>query len=294
MKFNLLLAESDLDPAQVSVILHTTNLQPFRGLLPLLVAEHPDLFDAYQSVHSPQATRILSARPFAASFVPLAGRRMVFAGLFLVESTGAHPVEDIYADQRYARLEKDFGATDTGPAANLARGGAQERFAFTALDALSDMVGRLTIASPGGRTYVRIATNLDADVAGIAEESLLRRVPPEWREMIVSATEVRSLPEDWAIRLGQWRGVYLIVDQSDGARYVGSAYGVDNILSRWRTHVAGAKGVTKHLAARDPVHFRFSILERTSPDLPAEEVIAIEQNWKRRLDTLYPHGLNSN
>jgi hypothetical protein len=293
MKFNLLLRDSGFDPAQVSMIVHSTNLQPFRDLLPQIVADHTDLFDAYQSVHSQAATSILLGRPFAASFVPLPGRRMVFAGLFHVQSTGAHPVEEIYADPRFARLEQEFGCTDTGPAANVARGGRQVRFQLARQDALADLIGRLTIAAPGGRTYVRLAVNLDADVAGIAEASLMRRPPPDWREMVLSAIELRALPQEWALRLAQWRGVYLIVDQSDGARYVGSAYGTENLHARWQAHVRRDKGITAELAKRDPSRFRFSILERTNPDLPADEVIAIEQNWKARLDTL-THGLNRN
>lgn len=293
MKFNLLLRDCGYDTAQVSIILHTTNLQPLRTLLPQIVADHPDLFDAYQSVHSATATAILAGRPYAASFVPLPGRRMVFAGLYQVQSTGAHPVETIYSDPRFARLETEFGATDTGPAANLARGGTQVRFAFALQKALADMIGRLTIDAPEGRTYVRLATNLDADVAGIAEASLLRRAAPHWRDMVLSATELRSLPREWALRLAEWRGIYLIVDQSDGARYVGSAYGAENLHSRWQAHVRGEKGITAELAKRFSSGFRFSILERTSPDLPAEEVIAIEQNWKARLDTV-THGLNCN
>lgn len=291
MKFNLLLRDGGFDPAQVSVILHTTNLHPLRELLPLIVADHPDLFDAYQSVHSTPATAALAARPYAASFVPLAGRRMVFAGLFAVRSEGAFPVAEIYADPRFARLEQAFGATDTGPEANLAGGGRQVRFAFARLEPLSDLVGRLTIAAPDGRTYVRIAANLDADIAGISEDSLLRRHPPEWREMILSATELRSLPRDWAARLAEWRGVYLIVDQADGARYVGAAYGAQNLLGRWRAHVAGDRGVTIELALRNPASFRFSILQRLDPDLAPDQVIGIEHDWIRRLDTMR-NGLN--
>lgn len=49
MKFNMLLRDAGLDPKQVSVILHTTQLQPWRRLLPRVVGERPDLFRAYRS-----------------------------------------------------------------------------------------------------------------------------------------------------------------------------------------------------------------------------------------------------
>ena len=56
-------------------------------------------------------------------------------------------------------------------------------------------------------------------------------------------------------------------------------------------HDAAATGVTVRLADRNPVNFRFSILERVSPDAPAEEVIALEQTWMERLGTV-EFGLN--
>jgi hypothetical protein len=92
--------------------------------------------------------------------------------------------------------------------------------------------------------------------------------------------------------LREWRGVYLIVDQTDGARYVGSAYGADNLLGRWRAHVQGDQGITAKLRARNPAHFHFAILERMAPDDPAEDVIAREMTWIARLDTRR-HGLNA-
>jgi hypothetical protein len=57
-------------------------------------------------------------------------------------------------------------------------------------------------------------------------------------------------------------------------------------------HVAGESGVTAELRKRDPKQFRFSILERVSPDLPPDEVIRIERSWMDRLDTIR-HGLNT-
>jgi len=106
------------------------------------------------------------------------------------------------------------------------------------------------------------------------------------------ALTLNRLPQNWAARLREWRGVYLITDETDGARYVGSAYGQENLLGRWQAHVARDRGVTRDLARRDPVNFRFSILERVSPDMAADEVIALEHDWMDRLHTRR-YGLNA-
>ena len=103
---------------------------------------------------------------------------------------------------------------------------------------------------------------------------------------------LRAFPAGWRQTLSQWRGIYLITDATDGARYVGSAYGVENLLGRWQAHVAREVGVTAQLRHRDPVNFSFSILERVSPDMPTADVIALEQTWMTRLHTR-THGLNT-
>ena len=101
------------------------------------------------------------------------------------------------------------------------------------------------------------------------------------------------MPSAHAARLREWRGVYLIVDEADGQRYVGSASGAENLLGRWQAHVARDRGVTAELGKRDPTGFRFSILELLAPSASAEEVLAIEGNWKDRLATR-SWGLNRN
>lgn len=80
-------------------------------------------------------------------------------------------------------------------------------------------------------------------------------------------------------------------DRSDGARYVGSAYGETNLLGRWQAHVAGDAGVTVELARRDPAGFDFSILERVSPDMEIGDITIREQGWMTRLHTKVD-GLN--
>ena len=96
------------------------------------------------------------------------------------------------------------------------------------------------------------------------------------------------------VPLSEWRAIYFIFDTMDGKGYVGSAYGAENLLGRWLGYAARGHGGNVLLRQRDPSHFRFSILQRVSPDMDAGDVIRLEATWKERLHTRAPFGLNDN
>ena len=54
---------------------------------------------------------------------------------------------------------------------------------------------------------------------------------------------------------------------------------------------AGHRG-NRLLRQRDPRHFRFTLLQRVSPEMDPNDVIRLEGTWKERLHTRVPHGLN--
>ncbi|PZX19657.1 hypothetical protein LX81_00114 [Palleronia aestuarii] len=93
-------------------------------------------------------------------------------------------------------------------------------------------------------------------------------------------------------RLSGWRGIYLIVDRSDAARYVGAAYGEEKMAGRRRAHVAGEIGITAELSRRRTDDFRFSGLDVIAPTAAREEVVARERHRMERLDTIEA-GLNA-
>ncbi len=290
-RLNTVLEDEGISPGDVSLILHTTTIPRLRRLLPHLAGERPELFEAYNSVHSAQATATLLNRPFAATFVRIENGNLLFVGLGKVSAVEL-PKAEIYSDPRFEELEFVFGATDTSPGKHIQAGGSQFRFSMLPLEAMQQFRGRLQIAAPAGRAYVRVASNLDAEIVALSAENMLISPAPHWHEFIVSGQMMRSLPANWAARLKEWRGVYLIVDERDGARYVGSAYGGENLLGRWREHVAGERGVTRELAKRDPLTFRFSILQLLAPDAEPDEVIKLEHSWMDRLHTR-EFGLNA-
>ncbi|VVS95965.1 conserved hypothetical protein [Erythrobacter sp. EC-HK427] len=101
------------------------------------------------------------------------------------------------------------------------------------------------------------------------------------------------MPSSWKAALAQWRGVYFIHDRARNAGYVGSASGAENILGRWQDYARSGHGGNRELRDSKPDDLVFSILERTSPDLAASEVVALEASWKARLHTRTT-GLNAN
>jgi hypothetical protein len=171
--------------------------------------------------------------------------------------------------------------------------GGRSIFDLQPLDTLSDLRGRLIVRRTPGRAYMRLAENNKLDVIKISRKAAFVPPAPDWHGFILTAPELRVLPHSWAARLREWRGVYLIVDSVDGARYVGSAYNETNLLGRWMAHVAGDTGVTAELAHRDPTNFRFSILELLAPSADKELVIALENRWKQTIGTRQ-WGLNRN
>lgn len=131
-------------------------------------------------------------------------------------------------------------------------------------------------------------------VLAIHETSVLEASLPDWDQIELTWEELRVLPARWKAALSQWRGIYYIFDTALGKGYVGSAYGESNILGRWTTYAASGHGGNRHLKRCDPRDFRFTLLQRVSPDMEPQDIIRLENSWKQRLHTRAPFGLNDN
>lgn len=104
---------------------------------------------------------------------------------------------------------------------------------------------------------------------------------------------------DWKIPLSNVAGIYLILAQTTGHQYIGSAYGANGIWGRWKTYADCEHGNNvklKQLIQADPDYpkaFRFSVLHILPKTLSREEVIQREKEYKIKLGTRAT-GLNSN
>lgn len=233
----------------------------------------------------------LSGKGHLASFIAHGPGRALFVGLYSIGESKLLTPERYAAIPEYRELKslshKGFRATARRPLVRW--------FDLKLVDFYSDWRGKLVVDwPPPERSWWRRAHKNDIAVLAISEESELERAMPAWDELDFTWGELQIIPKRLRNALSQWRGIYYIFDTSDAKGYVGSAYGMSNILGRWLGYAATGDGGNRLLRSRDPEHFRFTILQRLSPDTEPSEVVRVENTWKERLHTRTPFGLNDN
>ena len=285
IELNDLLTKTGLNPEDVLVMRHTPTEKKLARVMPFLVSERPDLFNAYQCTQAPRTGNSMQRRDYLASFLGLESGRATFIGIYEIGDGNIAIPNDYWADPKNKEL-RDLGMNSENREVMV--------FDMKPTNLLKNLSGRLEIewTKPNVSWYRLADTNI-LPVLAIHTEGIFDAGMPDWQDLILSWRELAVLPSSWKSALQQWRGVYLIFDESDGRGYVGSAYGTDNILGRWLGYAASGHGGNKRLKLRDPNNFRFSILQRVSPDMPSDEVIEIEASWKKRLHAR-DYGLNAN
>lgn len=288
MQLNDLLIKKDVDPKDVLVFRHRPMEPELREILPWLAEEKPEVYNAYQQAQWPRAEKAMMKAKYVASFIGHEARKAVFVGLFKVEKWKTISRKKFWQIPANCTLKSYgmMGLTVDRPRTLW--------FELTPCDFHPEWKGKLVVKWPGlERSWWRWADRNKMLIDAIPEESLLVQRMPDWTKLTFSWEKLKALPREWREKISQWRGVYLILDESDGKGYVGSAYGRDNILGRWLSYAKSGHGGNKQLRNRDPRNFRFSILERVSPDMGADEAVNLESTWKERLGTKR-FGLNDN
>ena len=113
---------------------------------------------------------------------------------------------------------------------------------------------------------------------------------------------VHNQKTDWRVALENVKGIYLIVDKSNGKKYVGSAYGDSGIWSRWCTYINTGHGYNDELIELIEKNgidyarkfFQFAILELRSMKTDDDTIIRRESFWKEVLLTRGDFGYNKN
>jgi hypothetical protein len=294
MNFNDLLLDQHIDPRQVLVLRHRPNAPALNKVLPWLASERPDTFNAYQQTQGERVERAMQAMTgtgYVASFIGQEPGKALFVGLYSIGKSKTLSRQEFWRVPAYVEL-KAFGMRGFADESSFA---SVLWFDLALTDFYAHWKGKLIVGwPPPERSWWRRAHRNEIPVVAVLEDSALDSDIPRWDEIEVTWEELGVLPTGWKSALSQWRGIYYIFDTSDGKGYVGSAYGETNLLGRWIHYAARGHGGNILLRRRDPRNFRFTILERVSPDLQPSDIIRLESSWKQRLHTRAPHGLNDN
>jgi hypothetical protein len=103
--------------------------------------------------------------------------------------------------------------------------------------------------------------------------------------------------EAWKTALQNQKGVYLITDTLDGKMYVGSAYGDEMILGRWKAYIKTGHGGNVELKKlsfdRIKENFKYSILDIFKSNADDKVIIERESYWKNILNTrIFGYNIN--
>jgi hypothetical protein len=287
-ELNDLLRKDSIDTKTVLVLRHRPTEREFRKVLPWLAAERPETYNAYQQAQNPTAEKAMRKAAYVVSLIGHEAGKALFIGLY--RCGPYHPFTfDQYWSKPANREMRALGMQGFK--------GDRESILWFDLgptDFYKEWKGRLVFNwPPPERSWWRWSDKNLITVSVLHPQSILDAEMPRWDNRKFTRDELKVLPSKWKAALSQWRGVYFIFDESDGKGYVGSAYGTDNILGRWLSYAARGHGGNKELRLRDPTKFRFSILQRVSPDMEPAEVIGLESSWKDRLHTR-EFGMNEN
>lgn len=292
--FGTYLRNLNINPKTVLMILNVGKDFGSERYLHCLAENRRDLLIRYQSYQTPKVEAQMLQKQFLASFIANGNRRALLLDIFRIGENVKHTFEEYWADPLNQKLAQ-FGHSGFTKEEAKTRP-FQRRFELVPIDSHEpDWSGKLVI---GWTTPIAWAQHAEPEekfpILAIRESSSFESSLPDPEMLEIKWNDLEIMPESWKHGLLQWRGVYLIHDASIGKNYVGSAYGSENMLSRWISYAKTGHGGNKHLKALDPSNFVFSVLQLAAPNMPSEEVIRLESSWKNRLHTRYPTGLNEN
>lgn len=179
------------------------------------------------------------------------------------------------------------------------------------VDLHKELIGRLVIdfyryQGLRGRAFLLEGYYKDFVVSEILKKPFDGINFPGYENINIDFPELETVfkyqKNDWKGALENVKGVYVIVDKSNGKKYVGSAYGDFGIWSRWAVYVGTGHGFNDELTklisengidyARQ--NFRFSLLEYRSMRIDDNLIINRESYWKEALITRGQFGYNKN
>ncbi len=212
------------------------------------------------------------------------------AGQITVGLVKIKPNEDFWLLFHVGQVTKDL---------NIRNGVGYE---YLDLPEYGKYVGRLVVKyKNNAQAMIRKAESVidDCYVSQILPDTFDNDLFPGYEKVNISWDEMkRDLEKDtWKTALENQKGVYLITDISNGKKYVGSAYGENMILGRWRAYVktghGGNVGLKQLTFDHIKQNFKYSILDIYKSTTDDQIIIERESWWKEILQSR-KFGYNEN
>ncbi|MGJ8562821.1 MAG: GIY-YIG nuclease family protein [Alphaproteobacteria bacterium] len=243
-----------------------------------------EFLESYQSV---QGGKYLEC-DYLIAFIGKNSTKAVFAGIWKV----------------HRRLDMpDLSYVEDFPYPDFFKEPSDYHYSLEQVPGYDDLIGRMVL-DWGTTTRAWHQWLRDMPVTEILPQGQVKSFPG-YLDFVLSFDEMSQIvsnPEAnrvWHQMLSGVAGVYLITDTRTGQLYVGSAYGKDGILGRWKIYAKtghGGNAKLKSLLSVNPSrkeNFSFTILRTLPTTLTQREVIAKEQLYKLKLGSR-AHGLNLN
>lgn len=175
-------------------------------------------------------------------------------------------------------------------------------FSYEHLPEYEKYIGRLIVKFKNkAQTMIRNAESVinDCDISQILPDTFDNDIFPGYDKVSISWDELQRVIEkdNWQTALQNQKGVYLMTDTSNGKKYVGSAYGENMILGRWRSYIknghAGNVGLKALTLDHIQKNFTYSILDvyKSTTD---DQIIIERENWWKKILQSRKFGYNEN
>lgn len=273
--FNTILQSEGLALSDVRLLRHQDQRSE-RGRSPYdLWRDNRSDFELYQSYQRTNRRSLFRSR-YWASFVGTSDNETMFVGVYGVKLRGL--------------LETD---TPMLTREGMDKAGTLDVYDFVLEEALRDLIGKLLIDwGSATRAFVQRADQQNKPVKELRTEF---KEPdfPGFLNFVAPLSKLDTLPKGWITALQFSKGVYLLTCPKTKEQYVGSASGADGFWNRWQCYVQTGHGQNVALKSRSRSDYQVSILEVAGTASTTEDILKMEQRWKRKLQS-NEMGLNRN
>ena len=162
-------------------------------------------------------------------------------------------------------------------------------YEYESLEEYERFCGRLIIRFKNKhQNMLRKASSVidDCEILQILPDTFDNDIFPGYDKVNLSWSELSRViaKESWKTALQNQKGVYLITDVSNGKMYVGSAYGENMILGRWRSYIKTGNGGNEELKKLSMKYikenFKYSILDIFKSTIDDKVILERESWWK--------------